>query len=141
MERIATCHCGKLSLRCAGEPKKISLCHCLECQKRTGSLFSIAVFYPRARVKTQSGEAKTYRRPSASGFHVDFHFCPECGSNVWWEPARLSDLIGVAAGAFADPDFPMPEQAVWSKHRHHWLVLPDEIATYPEYPGPAQPRD
>src|SRR3546814_5793244 len=36
MERDASCHCGKLILRCRGEPAKVSLCHCMDCQRRTG---------------------------------------------------------------------------------------------------------
>lgn len=43
-ERSATCTCGKLSIQYRDEPLKISLCHCLECQRRTGSAFGVAVF-------------------------------------------------------------------------------------------------
>ena len=134
VERLATCHCGQLQLRCTGEPAKISLCHCLDCQRRTGSLFSVAVFFARAEVTLAAGVAKMFRRSSASGFNVAFHFCPECGSSLWWEPDRLPDRIGVAVGAFADPDFPMPEQAVWSQDRHAWLTLPDGIAGHAQNP-------
>ena len=134
IERLAACHCGRLQLRCTGEPAKVSLCHCLDCQRRTGSLFSVAVFFPRAEVALAAGTAKAFRRASASGFDVTFHFCPECGSSLWWEPDRLPDRIGVAVGAFADPRFPMPEQAVWSQDRHAWLTLPDAIAAHARNP-------
>jgi hypothetical protein len=137
MERHASCHCGKLVLRCVGEPAKVSLCHCFDCQRRTGSLFSVAAFYPRENVALAAGAAKMFGRPSASGFAVSFHFCPECGSSLWWEPERLPHLIGVAAGAFADPDFPMPEQAVWSEQRHGWLELP--LAAHARNPVKATP--
>ena len=136
-ERLATCHCGQLQLRCSGEPAKVSLCHCLDCQRRTGSLFSVAVFFPRAAVALAAGAAKNFRRGSASGFDVTFHFCPECGSSLWWEPDRLPDRIGVAVGAFADPGFPMPEQAVWAQDRHAWLTLPENIAAHERNPAKA----
>ena len=45
---------------------------------------------------------------------MTFHFCPECGSTLFWEPERMPPLIGVAVGAFADPSFPQPEQSVGS---------------------------
>ena len=124
MTREAACHCGALALACAGEPAKVSLCHCLDCQRRTGAPFSIAAFYPRAAVTRLRGADRSFRRPSESGFDVVFHFCPECGSNLWWEPERLPDRIGVAVGAFADPSFPAPEQAVFTADQHHWLALP-----------------
>jgi hypothetical protein len=124
MERHASCHCGQLVLRCVGDPSKVSMCHCLDCQRRTGSLFSVAAFFPRESVERIAGTANSFTRPSASGFAVTFHFCPECGSSLWWEPERMPHLTGVAAGAFADPGFPMPEQAVWCDDRHGWFELP-----------------
>lgn len=141
ISRTATCHCGELALVCSGEPRKISLCHCLECQRRTGSAFSIAVFYRRDSVRVERGDPASFERPSASGRPVEFHFCPRCGSNLFWEPARMPELVGVAAGAFADPAFPAPEQSVWTRDKHRWLSLPDSIAQYELNPPPRQPAD
>jgi len=138
MERHASCHCGQLNLCCVGEPSKISMCHCLDCQRRTGSLFSIAAFFPREQVKLVQGTAKAFVRSSASSFYVTFHFCPDCGSSLYWEAARMPHLIGIAAGAFADPAFPMPEQGVWCEYRHNWLELPTDIAAHGRNPVNAQ---
>ncbi len=123
MARIATCSCGRLRVACAGEPRKVSLCHCLDCQKRTGSAYGIAAFFPREAV-TATGAATRFTRASDSGHPVTFHFCPNCGSTVYWEPARLPHLVAVAVGAFADPDFPAPSQAVHDQHRHGWVTVP-----------------
>jgi len=139
--RTATCHCGRLQLVCSGEPRKVSMCHCLECQRRTGSAFSIAVFYARDMVRVERGEAASFERPSASGKSVKFHFCPRCGSNMFWEPERMPALVGVAAGAFADPDFPAPEQSVWTRDKHRWLTLPDGITPHELSPPPRQTVD
>jgi len=110
------------------------MCHCIDCQRRTGSAFSIAVFYERGRVRVVSGSSETFERPSASGHPVVFHFCPRCGSNVWWEPARMPELVGVAVGAFGDPDFPGPEQSVWTRHKHAWLQLPEGLRAFASSP-------
>lgn len=80
------------------------------------------------------GTARSFRRASASGFDVSFHFCPGCGSNLWWEPSRIPDVLGIAVGSFADRNFPMPEQAVWAEESHAWLGLPDEIAIHARNP-------
>ena len=132
--RSARCHCGQLQLECDGEPIKISMCHCLDCQRRTGSAFSVAVFYDRGRVRVARGATMAFERPSASGFAVRFHFCPACGSNVYWEPARLPNAIGIALGAFADPTFPEPDQSVWTKDKHSWLSIPSGTTIYEENP-------
>jgi hypothetical protein len=120
--RKAACACGQLTVTCSGEPVVVSLCHCLACQRRTGSTYGIAAFFPRDAV-TVAGAMRDFTRSSDSGFDVAFHFCPDCGSTVWWEPARKPDLIAVASGAFADPHFPVPTQSVNERHRHPWVGL------------------
>ena len=121
-DRIASCACGQLRIACLGEPEKVSLCHCLDCQKRTGSTYGIAAFFPRDRVRAE-GRASRYGRASDSGHAVTFHFCPDCGSTVFWEPERRPAAVAVAVGAFADPSFPAPTQSVWNERRHPWVLL------------------
>lgn len=123
MDRTATCACGQLSLTCRGEPAKVSLCHCLACQKRTGSAFGIAAFFRRGEISVR-GASTIYERDSDSGFRVTLHFCPVCGSTVFWEPHRKPDMIAVGVGSFADPTFPPPSQAVHAESRHPWVADP-----------------
>ena len=122
----ATCSCAQLRVACDGEPLKVSICHCDACRKRTGSAFGAAVFYPRGKISAQ-GEERMFTRPADSGRNVTFHFCPHCGSNVWWEPERMPDRVGVALGAFADPDFPMPDQSVSDARRYSWIKFPEAM--------------
>jgi hypothetical protein len=120
IRRKATCACGQLAVTCHGEPLAVSLCHCLACQRRTGSSYGVAGFFARDAVAVE-GIMRDFTRPSDSGFDVTFHFCPDCGSTVWWEPKRKPDLIAVASGAFADPQFPAPTQCVNDSTRHPWV--------------------
>jgi hypothetical protein len=128
--RSASCACGQLRVTCRGEPDKVSLCHCLDCQRRTGSTYGIAAFFPRREV-TAEGRWSSYARSSDSGFKVTFHFCPVCGSTVFWEPERMPEAIAVAAGSFADPSFPAPTQSVWNERRHPWVTFADPAAGAP----------
>jgi hypothetical protein len=98
----------------------VSLCHCLECQKRTGSTYGIAAFFLRGNIEI-AGRSSAYSRASDSGYSVEHHFCPKCGSTVYWEPARKPGLVAVAVGAFGDPAFPAPTKRVYLEHRHHWV--------------------
>ena len=118
--RTATCACEQLRVTCVGDPVKISLCHCLDCQKRTGSTYGVAAFFSRKDLKT-NGAFRTYSRDSDSGFAVHFHFCPNCGSTVFWEPKRKPDSVAVAVGSFADPTFPALSQSVYDERRHLWV--------------------
>jgi hypothetical protein len=118
--RLATCACGQLTASCSGDPTSVWLCHCLQCQRRTGSTYGIAAFFQRVDVTT-AGESKTYSRASDSERPVIFYFCPHFGSTVYWKPDRKPEMVAVAVGAFADPTFPAPSQAVYSEHRHSWV--------------------
>lgn len=120
-DRIARCNCGQLRIRCTQEPAKVSLCHCLDCQRRTGSPFGIAAFF-EADTTEIVGSSSAYQRSSDSGFPVTFHFCGSCGSTVFWYPSRKPTSIAVAVGCFADPLFPQPTQAVYNQSRHGWVV-------------------
>src|SRR5436190_905946 len=76
--REATCSCGQLRLQAEGDPFHVSICHCLSCQRRTGSAFGMQAGYVADRVTT-SGTSREYARTSDEAdrkVHV-FHFCPE----------------------------------------------------------------
>src|SRR5262249_22791602 len=124
MTRTASCCCGQLKLTCEGEPVRVSMCHCLACQQRTGSVFGVQARYPRDKVRI-SGASTTYMRTGDSGGHASFHFCPTCGSTAYWEHDGLPGFIAVAVGAFADPSFGPPKVSVYGTRRHAWAKMPD----------------
>src|SRR5215469_5995391 len=93
--RRAACSCGKLEIICEGEPSRISICHCLECQRRTGAVVSNQGRFRRGQV-TFAGEATSRMRTAESGNALTFHFCPTCGSTVYWEDEGFPGYIGVA---------------------------------------------
>jgi hypothetical protein len=121
-KRVACCSCRQLQIRCPAEPPKVSLCHCLECQRRTGSLFGVAAFFEASSTKV-IGTSRSYQRGSDSGFPITFHFCGTCGSTVFWYPSRKPTAVAVATGCFADPMFPGPTQAAYTQYRHGWLPI------------------
>jgi hypothetical protein len=123
--RHATCSCGQLNLTIQGEPARISLCHCLECQRRTGAVISNQARFRREQI-TFDGKSTGWTRIAESGNALTFHFCPTCGSTVYWEGQGFPDYVAVAVGAFADPSFQPPTISVWEKSRHPWLTLPLE---------------
>lgn len=118
--RIATCACGGLKATCEGEPRVVSLCSCRDCQRRTGSAFGLTAFYPGQAVTTE-GDHRVFTRISDDGFELTFHFCPNCGTSVFWRNTRLPDAVAVGVGGFADPTFPMPIRTVYDETRHPWI--------------------
>ena len=121
--RRAACSCGQLHLAIGGESVRVSMCNCLECQRRTGAVISNQARFLREQV-TLGGQAKTWKRIAESGNELTFYFCPTCGSTVYWENEGLPGYILVAVGNFADPNVPAPTVVVWEQSRHPWIRLP-----------------
>jgi hypothetical protein len=119
-QRTAQCSCGRLTVTCTSEPVSVALCHCLACQRRTGSTYGIAAFFEEPCVVT-AGDTSRFTRSSDSGHSITFHFCPTCGSTVFWRPERMPGRVAVAVGAFGDPSFPAPAKSVHHEHRHFWV--------------------
>jgi hypothetical protein len=105
-----------------GEPRFVVACHCTQCQRRTGAVFGVSAYF-RARQLTPSGASKLFVRDGQEGRKLRLHFCPECGTTVYWEADFLPGHLGVAVGAFADPQFPAPVHSVWESWRHPWLAF------------------
>ena len=102
------------------------MCHCLACQRRTGSAFGIQARFMADRVRI-AGRYADYVRISDEGEERTFHFCPDCGATVFYATANAPDVVAVPIGAFADPSFPTPTVSVYGSRRHSWLSVPDTI--------------
>jgi len=128
--RFASCSCGQLSARVTGEPVRVSICHCLACQRRSGSVFAAQARFPRENVAV-SGQSTQYTRAGDEGTRASFHFCPQCGATVYYEAEGLEAYLTIPVGAFADPGFPAPTVSVYEERMHRWVVPPDDAEHFP----------
>lgn len=131
--RTASCVCGQLRIAVAGQPLGTGICHCLSCQRRTGSVFAtLAAFAAPWQV---TGTAVEYVRTGDAGTAFRFRFCPVCGTNLFHTVEGYPDApVMVAVGGFADPGFPSPEDSVYDCRRHAWVQLPPGIAVFDRNP-------
>ena len=114
--RHAACSCGQLHLTIEGEPARISMCHCLECQRRTGAVISNQACCQVDQV-TFAGKTTAWRRTAESGNALILSFLRDM-STVYWEHDGFPGYVIIAIGNFADPNFPAPTIAVWERSRH-----------------------
>jgi hypothetical protein len=125
--RAASCRCGQLKATVTGEPIRVSVCHCLNCKKRSGSAFAVQARWPKSNVSID-GVSKTFVKVADSGNSATFHFCPDCGSDVYYEidgkfDDKFNDLIAVPLGAFDDPYFASPAFSVWEERKCGWVEV------------------
>ena len=140
MEKTATCACGSLRVTVTGDPAVVNVCHCQSCQRRTGSVMHVGVYFLKPNVRAEGPETLFVRDAEEGGRKIRFRFCPTCGSTVYWDADLRPDYFGLGAGSFAEPGFPTaPTYSVWEEFKHHWVNLPETIQHYPgNRPTPAK---
>jgi hypothetical protein len=127
----ARCQCGQLAATIDPEAHAtLVMCHCLDCQRRSGSQFGSIAYYPSTAV-TVAGHAREFNRSTDAGNIFTNGFCPTCGSSLYARASRMPDLIGIMAGCFADPALGQPIRSVYEQSRHDWVAVPDAIAHHP----------
>jgi len=132
MTRTASCSCGQLRIQVEGEPLGVGVCHCLACQRRTGSVFAaLASFAAPFKV---FGTATEYVRVGDQGAKFRFRFCPVCGTTVFHSEEGNERSVSVAVGALADPGFPPPQVSVYDSRRHRWVRLPPGTTAFDRDP-------
>ena len=102
MTRTAHCCCGALRIETSADPDAVVACHCGECQRRTGSVFGVGAYYKREHVRAE-GQFKIYVRDGQEGRKLRMHFCPTCGTTVFWEADLRPDHIGLPSVLFMTP--------------------------------------
>lgn len=119
----ASCQCGQLSVEVPGPTIAVVACHCQACQKRSGSPFGEAAYYPHDQVEV-TGEAEHFSRPTDLGGTFEQFFCRRCGSTVYMRGTKNPDMTGIPIGLFDDPHSMRPIRSVWEDMRHDWVEIP-----------------
>jgi hypothetical protein len=104
----------------------VSVCHCLACQRRTGSVFGAQARFSSTAV-TLKGASNEFVRVGDEGTHIAFRFCPVCGSTLYYTAEGLEGFLVIPVGAFADPKFPSPTISVYEGRMHSWISMPQNI--------------
>jgi len=122
-EHVARCQCGQVRVQAKTDPAAVIVCNCKACQRRTGAPFGTGGYWPLEAL-TFHGATKTYERTADSGLGLVNHFCPSCGTTVWWTLELRPGMAGVAFGCF-DAPLPEPARVVWTEEQHGWVTFPE----------------
>ncbi|MDJ0637791.1 MAG: GFA family protein [Paracoccaceae bacterium] len=120
----ATCQCGQLTAAFDGDPDFVIVCNCKACQKRTGSPFGTGAYFRKSK-STISGETESWARKADTGRALENHFCPNCGTTLYWSLEMRPDHFGVGYGSF-DTSLPDPVRVIWTEQQHPWTGFPED---------------
>lgn len=128
MKHEASCSCGQLKLKYEGEIKRTSMCHCFECQKRSGSVYAVQTRLEK-KLSSVEGKSTEYIRTGDEGGKMRFHFCPTCGGTVFYyiDAEGFQESIIAPVGMFSNPNLPAPTFSVYRARKHHWVDIPKSV--------------
>ena len=125
-----SCLCGSITYTCDAEPAAVAACHCTECQKQTGTSFSVVVVVPRDALAIDGESLGTFTTVGTdSGKEVARQFCRDCGSPIVSLPAALPELALIKAGTLEDRSWLDPQMHVWCDSAQPWIPLEDLAPT------------
>ncbi len=124
------CQCGAVRYRVDGKPVALSVCHCTECQRQSGSAFGMSLLVREDGFQLLSGELKTFTRAADSGRTVDCAFCSNCGTRIYHDPSSLRGIINIKPGTLDDRSWLVPALHAWTKSRQAWVAIPEDVRSF-----------
>jgi hypothetical protein len=123
------CACGEVRYRLKSEPLFVHSCHCLNCQRQTGSAFVINLLIEADRVELLSGEPLPVDVPRGGGNMQRIYRCPTCQVAVYSQYTR-PEFLYVRAGTLDEPRSITPDVHIFTKSKVDWVVIPEGVPAF-----------
>lgn len=122
------CHCGHVTYEAEIDPQEVSICHCTDCQRLTGSPFRVTAVTERNTIRLTGAAPKLYVKHGANGNIRKQFFCPECGSPLFTTGEDEAGQTGIRWGSINQRDALKPAEQIWCRSAAPWL---DTISDLP----------
>ena len=129
--REGGCSCGAVRYRLTSVPLFIHCCHCLNCQRQTGSAFVVNLLIEADRVELL-GEPHAVDVPRDDGSRQTIYRCPTCEIAVFSDYGR-PDVLFVRAGTLDEPKAITPDVHIFTRSKVHWVTLPESAPAFDVY--------
>jgi hypothetical protein len=126
------CSCGEVRFRLLSEPLFVHCCHCLNCQRQTGSAFVINVLIEADRVELVAGDPQPVDVPRDDGSRQRVFRCPTCQIAVFSEYGR-PEVRFVRAGTLDRPAEVAPDVHIFTRSKLDWVTLPESVPAFDVY--------
>ena len=130
--REGGCSCGAVRYRLTSEPLIVHCCHCLNCQRQTGSAFVINALIEADRVELLFGEPEPVDVPRDDGSAQRIHRCPACQVAVYSEYGR-PEVRFVRGGTLDEPSSVAPDVHIFTRSKLPWVTLPEDVPAVEVY--------
>ena len=127
------CACGAVRYRLTGAPMFVHCCHCLDCQRQTGSAFVLNALIETDRITLVKGEPQAIAVPTDSGRPHRIFRCPSCQTAVWSEYGGVAKLRFVRIGTLDEPSALAPDVHIYTRSKQPWVSLPAGVPSFEAY--------
>lgn len=121
------CQCGEVRYRLVGEVRRLTVCHCRDCQRQSGSAFGLSLDAAKEAFRLVSGELKKFTVVCDSGRTKDCAFCGSCGTRIYHSGERG---ISIKAGTLDDTSGLRPDAHYWTKRKQPWVEIPGGVQRF-----------
>jgi hypothetical protein len=129
VSREGGCSCGAVRYRLTSDPLFVHCCHCLNCQRQTGSAFVINALIETDRVELLTGDPQAVDVPREGGKTQTIWRCPSCQIAVFSE-YTYPEVRFVRAGTFDDPASVVPDVHIFTRSKLPWVTLPESVPAF-----------
>ena len=136
-QREGGCACGAVRYRLASQPMFIHCCHCLNCQRQTGSAFVVNLLIEADRVQVFAGAPQPVDAPRDDGRAQRIFRCPECQVAIFSEYGA-PEVRFVRGGTLDDPTGITPDVHIYIRSKVGWVTLPEGTPAFDVYYDRAQ---
>jgi hypothetical protein len=134
MTMTGKCLCGAVSYSVSGELQMTGVCHCKNCQRQSGSAYSVLFGVANHQLSIQ-GDLTTYEDTSETGNIVERHFCGKCGSPLFSTLPTQPGMTFVKAGTLDDTGDLNPQVHFWTKSSQNWVTIDPNVPQMEGNPG------
>ncbi|MFK8049925.1 MAG: GFA family protein [Halioglobus sp.] len=134
MSRTGSCQCQHIRYTVEGDPLMTYACHCKDCQKRTGSAFSMGTIFPLSAI-TVTGQLSSWERTSDAGDSNTRMSCSKCGNIIYGVGSATPEFIKLQTGTLEDTSDIHPDAHIWTKSSQPWVAIPDSAIQHESQPA------
>jgi hypothetical protein len=130
------CLCGNVTYTADAEPVAQALCHCTNCQRQTGTAFSIVIGVPASAFHVEGSALASF--PTDGDVHGTTtlrHFCSNCGSPIFSSVEAMPEVVYIKAGTLDDASWLAPNAEVFTRSALPWTPHLENAAMFESVPG------
>jgi hypothetical protein len=122
------CHCGQIAFEAEANPESVTICHCTDCQRLTGSAFRVFLHADSADFAILSGRPRGYVKTAESGSKRRHAFCGDCGTPIFSCAVESPHRYSLRIGTITQRNAFSPQRQIWRRSALGWI---DNIGAVP----------